>query len=216
LRNYILTENERKTLNRWLEFREELTGYPILKNRILRNFGAILEDVKLIAEYAMVIEGTLPAQSQSEALEIRKWLLSYLSKAAPTLSPDIGKISDQYDQQSALLGVALDNAPEAIIVASRDGDVLYANNAFAKLAEKPRNELASGKYDFFNITEEFHTHMGELEEGKTFNGTLYTERLGASPKWVEVSANSFKLNGESATCIACLQDVTRGRAWRRS
>ena len=59
MRNYVLTENERRTLNKWLGSREELNGYPILKNRILRNFGAILEDVKLIAEYSMAIESTL-------------------------------------------------------------------------------------------------------------------------------------------------------------
>ena len=121
MRNYVLTENERKILMRWLESGEELAGYPLLKNRILNNFGTIIEDVKLVAEYIMKIEDRLPPEAQSQAVEVRKWLLSYLSKTAPELAPDIGRVSERYVQQAALLSVAVDNAPDAMVVADRGG-----------------------------------------------------------------------------------------------
>ena len=121
-------------------------------------------------------------------------------------------ITHQYDQQSALIGAAIENAPEAFIVADRDGNVLYVNNAFAKLAEKPRKELLVNKHKSLNIADDFHIRIGEIEEGKPFNETLYTEKLGASPKWVEVSANSFTVGGETEAYIACLRDVTKKKA----
>jgi PAS domain S-box-containing protein len=204
-----LTENERKILRRWLESGEELAGYPILKNRILRNFGATVEDAKLIAEYVVKIEDSLPAEAQSEAVEIRKWLLSYLSKTAPELASDIGRITEQYSRQAVLLSAAMDNAPVATIVADRGGNVLYANNAFAKLAERPRSEVIGSRYDFSNQMEGYSDLMVESEGGQSFNGTIYTEKLGASPKWIEVSATSFKLNGGMVAFIVCLRDVTK-------
>ena len=118
-------------------------------------------------------------------------------------------IAHQYDQQSALIGAAIENAPDAFIVVDRDGNVLYVNNAFAKLAEKPRKELLVSKHKSLNIADDFNIRIGEIEEGKPFNETLYTEMLGASPKWVEVSANSFTVGGETEAYIACLRDVTK-------
>ena len=212
MRNYVLTENERKILMRWLESGDELAGYPILKNRILNNFDAIVEDVKLVAEYVMKMEDRLPAEAQSQAVEYRKWMLSYLSKTAPELAPDIDRISEQYGRQAALLSVAVDNAPVAIIVADRGGDVLYANHAFAKLADKPRGEIFGSRYDFFNHPEMYRDLMVENEEGQCFNGTIYTDKLEASPKWIEVSTTSFKRNGETVACIACLRDITKRKS----
>jgi len=212
LRNYVLTENERKILMRWLESGDELAGYPILKNRIINNFGSIVEDVKLVAEYVMKIEDRLPAEAQSQAVEVRKWLLSYLSKTAPELAISVGRISERYGQQAALVSVAVDNAPDAMVVADRGGVVLYANHAFARLVDKPRSEVVGSRFDFFGHPEVYGDLLHESGGKDCFSGAIYAEGLGSSPRWIEVSAASFKRNGETVACVACLRDVTKRKS----
>jgi PAS domain S-box-containing protein len=168
--------------------------------------------VKLVAEYVMKIEDRLPADAQSEEVEVRKWMLSYLTKTAPELAPSIGRISERYCQQAALVSVAMDNAPDAMVVADRGGVVLYANHAFARLADKPRSEVVGSRFDFFGHPEVYDDLRHESEGEDCFSGEIYAEGLGSSPRWIEVSAASFKLNGETVACISCLRDVTKRKS----
>jgi len=97
----------------------------------------------------------------------------------------------RYCQQAALVSVAVDNAPDAMVVADRGSVVLYANHAFARLVDKPRSEVVGSRFDFFGHPEVYGDLLHESEGEHSFNGIIFTEKLGASQRWIEVSAASF-------------------------
>jgi PAS domain S-box-containing protein len=160
----------------------------------------------------MKIEDALPVESQSEAVEVRKWLLDYLSKTAPGFASDVSGIAEQYVRQATLLSAAVNNAPVAMFVLDKTGDILYANDSFAKLVERPRSKLVGTRYEFSKESEAYHNFMVDFEGGHVLEETIYTDRFGSSPKWIEVNATSFKLNDETVVAIVCFRDVTKRKS----
>jgi len=207
MRNYVLTEKERAILRQWIEKGEEQPGYPILKNRILNNFGKVLDDVKLVAEYSARIEDTLSPEAQSKAAEVRGWLLGYLMKAAPELAPDLGEVSEQYQLQAALIGLAMDNAPDAVVVFDTTGKVLYANQEFSRLSDKPESEIIGRVLDPLKKPE-YRQYLDDLEKIGRYEETINIGSSGKSPRWIEVRATAVKQSDEGII-IATIRDVTK-------
>jgi PAS domain S-box-containing protein len=210
LRNYVLTEKERKTLQTWLQTGEEQPGFYTLKTRITHNFFPISEDIKLITKFLILIEESLPAESRDKTNYIKTWVLEYMREAAPDKIPDVQGIMDKLSKQTRLLGAALENSPEAVVILDKDFNILYVNDAFTRLTGRSREEIighvVSGFYGGFDY--------GDLKLRLQKEGRLMSKApvevmgSGGRIKWIEFNASTIKQDNEVLAYTATIRDVT--------
>ena len=113
-----------------------------------------------------------------------------------------------------LQSVALESAVNAIVIADKDGQIIWANPAFTTLTGYAHNEveglplsiLKSGEHDKRFYHNLWNTILsGQVWEGRIINrrkdGTLYTERQSITP--------IRNKNGKISHFIAIKQDITK-------
>jgi PAS domain S-box-containing protein len=214
MRNYVLTDKERKILQSWIRDGDEQPGYHTLKTRIIHNFFALSEDVKLITNYIIKIEDSLTADSRLKTSNIKTWILEYLSLAAPDNIPQVKEISEHLDNYSMLLASAMENSPEAVIIFDANFSVIYVNDAFLDLTgwlrESIMDKLTTDFYNGFT----YDAIVAKLKAEGCLKGEVPFRfgGPGGEPRWIEFTASAVKRDDVAVAYVSFIRDVSDRKA----